>query len=248
MKNVDWRETKAAIVRRGELRAVADKELRRVSLDALKNIERQKSELVENTRKFVEGRAAQHALLWGEMGCGKSSLVRAVFFEFVERGLRLVEISRSELTNLFEVLEVVRACGEFKFVIFCDDFSFEKNEAIYGELKNLLEGSIQAPPSNALFYATSNRKHILKQEQANDENFLLEKENSREMLSLADRFGLWVSFYELEMSEYLALVWELVGERFGEAQKERILREARAFAAMRGNRSGRSAEQFAASL
>ncbi len=209
---IDWTTTKAAIVRRGELRAVS--EINVSELDDLRHIDAQKAELLANTRAFVAGERANHALLWGEMGCGKSTLVRAVFCHFARQAecpLRLVEISRAELANLFDVLENLRAARAWRFVLFCDDFSFEPNAEVVSELKNLLEGSIQAPPRNVIFYATSNRKHLVRREWREPQNFIQEREDGREAMSLSDRFGLWISFYELQMSEYLRLCERLCG-------------------------------------
>ncbi len=247
MQNILWQKTLAAIVRKGGLHAV--EEIACANIDNLEHMTHQKEELLANTKAFVEGKEANHALLWGEMGCGKSTLVRAVFCHFVKQpnsNLRLVEISRNELTNLFEILEVLRQQSSFRFILFCDDFSFEANSVIISELKNLLEGSIQAPPSNVIFYATSNRKHLVRKEWRESQNFLQEREDGREMLSLSDRFGLWISFYELQNSEYIKLCERLceVGE-LCEEKREDFKAQACAFARLRGVRSGRVAMQFA---
>ncbi|ALV24371.1 ATPase (AAA+ superfamily, DUF815 domain) [Campylobacter iguaniorum] len=237
--SINWKETKAAIVRHGELKGVKD--LLISDLDALVSIDRQKEELLKNTLNFLNDKGANHALLWGEMGCGKSSLVRAVFCKFMDKNLRLIEISKFELVSLYEILEEIRANLEFKFIIFCDDFSFEASDSAISELKNLLEGSIQAPPKNALFYATSNRKHLVKS-QKNHENYIIEKESNRENLSLADRFGLQISFYEMDVSEYMAVVKSYFdGVSVDEAT---LKREALAYASSKGVRSARSARQF----
>lgn len=235
-----FNKNKAAIVRYGSLRPVCDKDLQITNLANLVGLNAQKQALLDNTLRFLEGKNANHALLWGEMGCGKSSLVRAVFCEFMHKNLRLIEISKFELENLYDILEILREQKRYKFIIFCDDFSFEGGDKAMSELKRMLEGSIQKPPSNVLFYATSNRKHFVKS-QKNDENFLIERENSRDNLSLADRFGLVLSFYELEFSEYLGVIDELFGDV---RDKENLHKQARAFADSKGIRSHRSAVQF----
>lgn len=236
---IDWKKTKAATLREGKLKPVKDMLIS--DLDELVSIDRQKDELTRNTLNFINGNGANHALLWGEMGCGKSSLVRAVFCKFMDKNLRLIEISKFELVNLYKVLDKIRDKKRFKFIIFCDDFSFEASDKTLGELKKLLEGSIQAPPKNAIFYATSNRKHLVKSEK-NHENYIIEKEHNRESLSLADRFGLHISFYELEVSEYL----DVVSSYFNgvDVDKEWLRKEALAYASSKGVRSARSAKQF----
>ena len=237
---IDFAKTKAAIVRKGKLRAVADEDIQIDRLDDLVGLERQKSALIENTEAFLRGQGANHALLWGEMGCGKSTLVRATFCEYISQGLRLIEVGKNELDSLYETLEVVRANKDFKFIIFCDDFSFEVGESALAELKRLLEGSIQKPPSNAIFYATSNRKHLVPA-RANADEYLIKRERSREALSLADRFGLYISFYESEQDEYFALVDRLFGDV---GDKDALHRAARAFVSERGVRSPRTAIAF----
>lgn len=237
---MNFHKNKAFIVRNGHLHPVLDNDLQITKLSDLIGLHEQKQALLDNTINFMKNKPANHALLWGEMGCGKSSLVRAVFCEFMEDNLRLIEISKFELDDLYNILEVIRVHKRYKFIIFCDDFSFKIGEKSLSELKRLLEGSIQKPPQNALFYATSNLKHFIKP-QKNDENFLIERENSRENLSLADRFGLMISFYEFEISEYLQVVDDLFGEV---GNKEALHNEARAFATIKGIRNPRAAIQF----
>lgn len=237
-----WKNIKAAIVRGGELKAV--KQIQKTSLKKLFGIKEQKKLLLENTQNFLDEKLANHALLWGEMGCGKSSLVRAVFCKFMDKNLRLIEIGKTELNALYSVLCETRKAKKYKFIIFCDDFSFNESGADVSELKRLLEGSIEKVPANTLFYATSNRKHLLKDEQNND-NFLIQKELQRENLSLADRFGLKISFYELNFSEYIALCDELFGaSSWEEAKKEKMHVLARSFSDSKGIRSPRSALHF----
>ena len=239
---MNWKKIKAAIVRNGELKPV--KELEITSLKSLFGMSAQKKLLKENTKNFLANKAANHALLWGEMGCGKSSLVRAVFCKYINKGLRLIEIPKSELNSLYNVLNEIRKNKKFKFIIFCDDFSFEGVNTDVSELKRLLEGSIEKTPSNALFYATSNRRHLLKDEK-NDENFLIQKENQRDNLSLADRFGLQISFYELDFKEYLALCTELFNSQNWEPSRQTKLENlARSFVSEKGIKSPRTARQL----
>lgn len=237
---MNFTKFKAAIVRNGKLRAVLEQDIQITRLDDLVGLNKQKSLLVDNTLRFLDGKDANHALLWGEMGCGKSSLVRAVFCEYMDMNLRIIEVSKRELEYLYDILEIVRRNTAFKFIIFCDDFSFDIGDSAVSELKRLLEGSIQMPPKNALFYATSNRKHFLPARK-NDENFLVERENSRDMLSLADRFGLVISFYETEFTEYLQII-----DKFFPNVKDRdaLHNAARAFATEKGIRNPRAAVQF----
>ncbi len=257
---IKWAKTYAANVRSGELEAV--KELQKTKLKTLKNIDAQKEALLANTRAFVAGKTANHALLWGEMGCGKSSLVRAVFLKYKKRGLRLIEIATSELKSLYKVLKIVRKNSKFRFIIFCDDFSFEASDGAVNELKSLLEGNIEAPPKNAIFYATSNAKHLVRSVNENSQNYLIQRENDRQNLSLADRFGLQLSFYELDINEYINVVkayfYEaLSGDGVSKKLKEKYSDEylnsepfraaALSFATSKGGvRSPRSALQFLA--
>ena len=239
---MNWGKIKAAIVRNGELKPV--KELEITSLKSLFGISEQKKLLKENTKNFLANKGANHALLWGEMGCGKSSLVRAVFCKYMDKNLRLIEMPKYELNALYSVLCEVRKARKFKFIIFCDDFSFEGVNTDVSELKRLLEGSIEKTPKNALFYATSNRRHLLKDEK-NDENFLIQKENQRDNLSLADRFGLQISFYELDFKEYLALCEELFNSQNWEASRKAKLENlARSFVSQKGIKSPRTARQL----
>lgn len=236
---IKWKKTKAAIVRDGKLKAVS--ELAYINLDDLIGLDEQKSKLINNTLKFINDDIVNHVLLWGERGCGKSSLVRGVFCKFMDMGLRLIEINTNELKNLHKILDKIRDKKRYKFIIFCDDFGFENTDSSLAELKNLLEGSIQAPPSNAVFYATSNLKHLVKSK-ANSDNYIVEKENSRENLSLADRFGLHISFYELGVDEYIDIVSKLFEN--SDIDNEKIKAQALAYASSKGVRSPRNARLF----
>ena len=239
---MNWHKIKAAIVRSGRICAVHDIQI--TELKSLYGIGEQKRLLKENTKRFIKGKGANNALLWGEMGCGKSSLVRAVFCKYMDKNLRLIELGKFELGSLYDVLCVIREAKNFKFIIFCDDMSFESSGSDVSELKRLLEGSIEKVPQNVLFYATSNRRHFLKTEE-NSENFLINKERMRENLSLADRFGLCISFYEMDFSEYIGFCDELFeAQSWDEDRKENMHKLARTFSDSKGLRSPRAAQQF----
>lgn len=241
---INWQNTKAAIMRNSKLKAVEN--IAFTHLDDLYGLNTQKNELVANTIKFIKNGAnnANHALLWGEMGCGKSSLVRAVFCKFMNENLRLIELGKEELKNLHKVLKAAKKAPNYRFIIFCDDFSFELGDKSISQIKRLLEGSIEASPENVLFYATTNRKHIIKQE-PNSDDYITMRENSRESLSLADRFGLHLSFYELEMTEYLNIIDNLFNIKILNAQKiKKLHNESMNYASIKGIRSARTAMQF----
>ena len=223
----------------------------RVVLDDLLCMERQKNELVRNTRQFMDGRPANNALLWGARGTGKSTLIKAVFNHFAARGLRLIEVEKAHLVDLADIVEVLDGRRE-RFLIFCDDLSFEADDAGYKALKAVLEGSIAAPADNILIYASSNRRHLLPEERSdNQEVHLVEGEIHpgdaiEEKISLSERFGLWLSFYPFDQDEYLAIVEHWL-RRFeaGSCDNEETRLAALRWARLRGSRSGRVARQFA---
>ncbi|CZE47105.1 ATP-binding protein [Campylobacter geochelonis] len=244
---MNWKDTKAAIYRgsRGALKAVD--EIDYVDLDSLVGLDRQKAALLENTEKFIKNEGANHALLWGERGCGKSSLAKAVFTKFIPQGLRIIEIGKEDLKALVDILDDIRS-ESFKFIIFCDDLSFEKGDDSYKYLKPLLEGSIEKTPSNVLMYATSNRRHIVTEYMSDNQSVEVTtdeihyKDAVEEHLSLSDRFGLWISFYQGNFSEYLRIVDSYFSEFSGD--RELLHEEAKRFCMLRGSRSGRVAKQF----
>lgn len=236
---IKWKNTYAALVRDGKLRPVRD--IAKIELDSFVNLQSQIEQLELNTIKFIEHGVINHALLWGERGCGKSSLVRGIFCKFIDKNLRLIEINPSELNSLYKILDKIRDKKKYKFIIFCDDFGFENADKALAQLKSLLEGSIEAPPSNAIFYATSNLKHLVRS-RPNSDNYIVEKENSRENLSLADRFGLHISFYELSVDEYMDIIYRLFDGY--NVDRDRLKIQALAYAASKGVRSARNAKQF----
>jgi len=245
--SIDWKNTIAAIwrQRRGQLHPVA--EIDPIALDALVGIDQQKQALLENTRRFVTGLPANNALLWGSRGTGKSSLIKAVLNAFGSSDLRLIEIYKNELHNLPEIVDDIRGLA-YKFIIYCDDFSFEENENTYVALKSILDGSIEPPPKNALLYVTSNRRHLvpeymrdnLASRVVGDEVHYADAIEER--ISLSDRFGLWLAFYPPTMEEYLHIVDSYFADYTGDWQ---VLHEAaKAFALERATKSGRTAKQF----
>ncbi|KAB7628315.1 ATP-binding protein [Alkalilimnicola sp. S0819] len=246
---LDWERARALRWRRGRLEAIAHPQ--RVELASLRNIERQVQLVARNTRQFVQGLPANNALLWGSRGTGKSSLIKAMLDEFGEQGLRLVEVEPQELVDLPLISAELRDRPE-RFIIFCDDLSFEADDAAYKALKAALDGSLAAPPENVLIYASSNRRHLLPEYlEDNAHSRLVDTELHHgeaveEKISLSERFGLWVSFHPFNQDAYLAIVhgWlEELGVTVTDA--ERLRADALRYALERGSRSGRVAWQFA---
>lgn len=222
----------------------------RIRLDDLQNIDPQKSEMDRNTRQFVEGRLANNVLLTGARGTGKSSLIKAVWNEYVDKALRLVEVEKEHLVDLPDIVALLAGRPE-KFIVFCDDLSFEEGEGAYKALKSILDGSVAATSSNILVYATSNRRHLLPE--YFDENAQTRHvdgevhpaDSVEEKISLSERFGMWLTFYSFNQGEYLAAARHWLHE-FGVATwDENLERQALNWALQRGSRSGRVAWQFA---
>lgn len=244
---IDWNTTAAAIYRRkfGALKGVTDVDF--TQLEGLIGIEKQKEELVENTRNFLEGKGANHAILWGARGCGKSSLVKAVFTKFYLEGLRLIELKNDELEMIPEIIYEIRD-SSFKFIIFCDDLSFEAGDRSYKFLKPVLEGSIEKAPKNVLVYATSNRRHLISELKSDNdgarvgETELHYSDAVEEKIALSDRFGLWLSFYQGSFTDYLKIVDFYFKDFAGDRAMLHEL--AKQYAQLRASRSGRTARQF----
>jgi len=244
---INWSETSAAVWRQQKqvLRPVM--ELDPVALDDLVGIDRQKAELVKNTQRFVASRPANNALLWGARGTGKSSLIKAVFNAYRDQGLRLIEVYKNDLQHLPDIVDEIRNLPQ-RFVIYCDDFSFEPNEHSYIALKTILEGSIEKTPDNVILYVTSNRRHLVPESMGDNlasrvgEREIHYSDAIEEKISLSDRFGLWLSFYQPNIEEYLAIVDSYFPQYPGSRQ---VLHEAALdFARIRASRSGRTARQF----
>ena len=223
-----------------------------ITLADLKEIDAQKEKVERNTRQFVEGRTANNVLLTGARGTGKSSLIKACLNSYAPRGLRLIEVDKTDLIDLPDIVEIVAGRSE-KFIIYCDDLSFEEGEAGYKALKSILDGSVAASTPNVLIYATSNRRHLLPEYMKEnlsatytDEGELHPGEGVEEKISLSERFGLWVSFYPFSQDEYLTIAAQwLAALGAGAAQIEAARPEALLWALERGSRSGRVAYQFA---
>lgn len=228
-----------------------------LSLSDLVGIDTQREQLARNTRQFVGGLPANHVLLWGARGTGKSSLVRALLAEHAKRGLRLIEIERDYLADLPRVVEQLAGLPQ-RFVLFCDDLSFEAGEGDYRVLKSVLDGSLERAPDNVLLYATSNRRHLVPEKESDNDNWqrvegeLHPSEAVEDKIALSDRFGLWLSFYPFTQEHFLAVVrhWvEVLAAQAGLQWQWNHELEILAirWALGRGNRNGRCAYQFARS-
>ena len=228
----------------------------RIRLDDLQGVEDQKAAIERNTRQFVAGKPANNVLLTGARGTGKSSLVKGVLAKFARRGLRLIEVDRNDLVGLPEIIELVAGRPE-RFVVFCDDLSFEASEPGYKALKSALDGSIAGTPENLLIYATSNRRHLMPERMSENleathtaDGEIHPGETTEEKISLSERFGLWLSFYPFDQDHYLEICLHWLAH-FGLDENSALVargdarQEALQWALQRGSRSGRVAWQFA---
>nr|WP_280640213.1 ATP-binding protein [Pseudomonas viridiflava] len=230
-----------------------------VSLDMrlsdLIGVDLQRDQLGRNTRQFIDGLPANHALLWGSRGTGKSSLIRALLAEYAASGLRLIEIERDHLGDLPRVVEQLQKLPQ-RFVLFCDDLSFESGEGDYRVLKSVLDGSLEQAPDNVLLYATSNRRHLVPEKESDNANWqqvdgeLHPSEAVEDKIALSDRFGLWLSFYPFTQDHYLNVVEHWITQLALKSglnwqRDEDLDKAAVRWATGRGNRNGRCAYQFA---
>ena len=223
-----------------------------MQLNDLQEIDVQKEKIHRNTAQFVKGLTANNVLLTGARGTGKSSLVRACLNTFSSQGLRLIEIDKDDLVDLPDIVEVIEKRSE-KFIIFCDDLSFDQGEPGYKALKSVLDGSVAATSASVLIYATSNRRHLLPEYMSENLSYTHTAEGEvhpgegvEEKISLSERFGLWISFYPFTQDEYLMIVAQwLSALGFSAAQIDACRAEALVWALERGSRSGRVAWQFA---
>lgn len=212
-------------------------------IDSLVGVDRQKARFLENLERFAEGLPFNHALLWGVRGAGKSSLAKSAFAALAQKApdLRLVEVDRDEVAALPGLFDVLRTRPE-RFVVLCDDLSFEEGAAAAKALKSALEGGVSGPPANVLFVATSNRRHLMPRAHAEDRGLVAAAEDAEEEVSVSDRFGLWIGFPPMDQATYLAAVAGYA-ERYGLAVPD-LERRALQWAQLRGARSGRVAWQF----
>ncbi len=240
-----WRKSNG----RGFLHPI--RQLHEIRLSDLRDVDPQKRRIEDNTRQFVAGRRANNVLLTGARGTGKSSLVKALLNQYAKKGLRLIEVDKGDLIDLPDIVDLVAGRPE-RFVVFCDDLSFESGEPGYKALKSVLDGSVAAVPDNVLIYATSNRRHLMPE--YHDENLetrhvdgeIHPGEATEEKISLSERFGLWLSFYPFDQDAYVDIVnhwlktFGVAADRLDEARPAALQ-----WALLRGSRSGRVAWQFA---
>lgn len=226
----------------------------RVEIGLLKGIDRMRDILIENTERFANGLPANNALLWGARGMGKSSLVKAAHASInVDRKpadrLKLIEIHREDIESLPALMDLLRS-SSFHFIVFCDDLSFDGNDASYKSLKAVLEGGIEGRPENVILYATSNRRHLLSRDMIENERStaINPGEAVEEKVSLSDRFGLWLGFHRCSQDEYLAMVKGYCSHFGIKIAEEELEREALEWSTTRGSRSGRVAWQFTQEL
>ncbi|HYH40415.1 MAG TPA: ATP-binding protein [Burkholderiales bacterium] len=252
-RNTDWESSIAFRWRKRDARGVIEPvgHVHRINLRDLQGIDEQKHLVDENTRQFVEGLPANNVLLTGARGTGKSSLVKALLNKYSARGLRLIEVEKQDLVDLTDIVDEIAARPE-RFILYCDDLSFEADEHGYKALKVVLDGSVAAASENCLVYATSNRRHLMPEYMQENLEYrhvgeeIHPGETSEEKISLSERFGLWVSFYPFDQDEYLRIVDVWIAH-FGVsgAGTEDAHKAALQWSLMRGSRSGRVAWQFA---
>jgi uncharacterized protein len=245
-----WRKHRGGLHAHGTLQPV--RHIAKIALSDLHNIERQKEQIEQNTRQFVEGRPANNVLLTGARGTGKSSLIKACLNEFAGQGLRLIEVDKDDLSDLPDIVDLIAGQRE-RFVIFCDDLSFEEGESGYKALKVALDGSVSAQSDNVLIYATSNRRHLMPERMSDNATYVHTEdgdlhpgETVEEKISLSERFGLWVSFYPFKQDDYLDITAHWLRHfGCGQEQIDEARGDALRWALQRGSRSGRVAWQFA---
>jgi uncharacterized protein len=244
---IDWNTTSAAVWRQRKkyLRPVVN--IDPIQLDELLGIESQKQQMLQNTERFLTGKPANNALLWGARGTGKSSLIKSLLNAYHARGLRLIEVDKQDLVYLPEIVDDIRLLPQ-RFVIYCDDLSFEASDSQYKSLKSVLQGSIELPPDNVLIYATSNRRHLMPEHMRDNlDSHLVGDEvhysdTIEEKISLSDRFGLRLGFYPQTIKAYLDIIDSLFPDYAGE--RAHLHKAALDFAHQHASKSGRTAKQF----
>jgi predicted AAA+ superfamily ATPase len=244
---IDWNVTYAAIWRQRKEYLRPVRQIDPIQLNDLLGIDRQKQMLSQNTERFLSGNPANNALLWGSRGTGKSSLIKALLNSYKSEGLRLIEVDKHDLVYLPEIVDDIRELPQ-RFIIYCDDLSFESGDSHYKSLKSVLEGSVELPPENVLVYASSNRRHLLPElMKDNLDSHLVDREvhysdTVEEKTSLSDRFGLSLGFYPQTAQTYL----DIIDRFFPDAgdDREKLHKAALDFAHQRASKSGRTAKQF----
>ena len=227
-------------------------QVNRVEMSLLVGIDRSRDTLLENTRQFARGLPANNALLWGARGMGKSSLVKAVHARVLAEALaiKIVELQREDLVSVGRLLNILRGAPETRFILFCDDLSFSHDDQHYKSLKAVLDGGIEGRPENVVFYATSNRRHLMPRDMIENErsNAINPSEAVEEKVSLSDRFGLWLGFHPCDQDEYLSMIEGYCAAYGVKVAPETLRAEAIEWQATRGGRSGRVAWQFFSDL
>ena len=220
----------------------------RVDFDLLVGINRSRDTLLANTRQFAKGYPANNALLWGARGMGKSSLVKAVHAKLLDEGLplKVVELAREDLPTVARLMDLLRDAPQHRFILFCDDLSFSHDDQHYKSLKAVLDGGIAGRPDNVIFYATSNRRHLMPRDMIENErsSAINPAEAVEEKVSLSDRFGLWLGFHPCSQDEYMSMIFGYVAAHGMTVDEETVRAEAIEWTATRGARSGRVAWQF----
>lgn len=241
--DTNWKICDAFIWRGEYLHPIRD--FNDFALDDLIGIDEQKESLLKNTQSFMSNNGGMNALLYGPRGCGKSTLVRAIFTKFMSQGLKVIQIATQDVSIIPIFIDAIRI-QPYKFIIFCDDLSFEYDDVSYKALKVVLDGSIEKLPNNVLLYATSNRKHLIQEMQSDNENTQIKngeihfQDVVEERISLSDRFGLSIPFYKTTVDEYLKIVALYFKDYLDEETKKKAL----TYATKKGQRSGRVAYDF----
>ena len=244
----DWNGADCFVWNPSEIRLVPVTKVNRVDLSLIRGVDHVKAILLENSRRFAEGLPANNVLLWGARGMGKSSLVKAIHAAInADRNvpLKLVEVHREDISTLPDLMEILKK-APFQVILFCDDLSFDNDDTSYKSLKAALDGGVEGRPENVVFYATSNRRHLLPRNMIENEQStaINPSEAVEEKVSLSDRFGLWLGFHKCSQDDYLAMI-DGYADHFGlDMPREEMHRAALEWATTRGSRSGRVAWQF----